>query len=692
MFAGERLAVFAVLSLAILMSFILWDGNIALYVYMLWAIIRLCPKRLHPEAILCAASSAVMIFAWIYARGSLEDPAFTWKVVYAALFVLVLSHLAGLIGYREESRYPFAFFIVLMVCLLIIPSRSEPINWKPLINAGKRAVEKTKEIGWSISYRFSDMFALSAYSTGYSSFDQNGDSIRSSERTELEIKTPDSTTFTYRSEGSGQNVMRRRTIYLAGEKMPDHSRLLDFLFAMHSRKVDHDRADLFARKANLDIRYAYLKTEDEILPSCPIKITDEKGNPLSGNPGEYHKKGYRIVSDYLDIDYGSPYLEELIVSSPGQISKKSVSFAEMSEYAYNVFAVRLAGTVGEDEYAAWQDSDESLEEYLDTGGATDRMKELASNITGEYSDDYDKCRAIEYYLRQYKYRTDTGTNGGGSTGSAEGMSRIADRFMFESGQGYCVHFASSMVMLLRLSGIPARLDGGYRYTFPFDGQEEYEVRASEAHVWPEAYISGFGWIGFEPTSGMSTAQERTWHREPVYSSSGKSGQKAAAPYIPDNIPSSVSEGSEPERQIQGNMNSLMRVLRAVLVIVAAVILTAVLMITGMFAYKAVKYRRADANEKLIMDVDDIRSMIRSAAGADIEDRGVLSDYVPYIPEKYAKEVRAAFDIYYRIKYRKKGTSDSEDQVTGREGTDTRTLRDSMRKEYRRRMSKIWQPY
>ena len=674
-FAGGKTSVLAIAALALLLAFLLWDGNTALPVYILWAAVRLCPERFHSEALLCAASSAVMVFMWCFDTQGLADPAFTWKFVFAALIVLLISHLAGLIGYKDEGRYPFAFFIVLLLCLIIIPERSDPINWKPLINAGKRAVEKTKEIGWSISYRFSDVFTGDSYSTGYSSFDQNGDTIRSSERTELVIKTLDNTTFTYRSEGSGQNIMRRRTVYLAGSKTADHGRLLDFLFAMYSRGVDHDSADLFARKANLDIRYAYLKTEDEILPSCPVKITDEKGNPVPEKSGEYHKKGYRILTDYIDIDYGSPYLEKLITEKPEQLSKKSVSFDEMSEYALDTFAVRLKGAVSEEEYASWQQSDESYSEYLDTDGATDRMRELASEITEGCAGDYDKCRAVEDYLRQYRYRTDTGTNGGGSTGSAKGMSRIADGFMFDSGQGYCVHFASSMVMLLRLSGIPARLDGGYRYTFPFDRQEEYEIRASEAHVWPEAYVSGFGWIGFEPTSGMSTARERTWHREPAYGKA--STQKPAVPYIPDNI-KTESERTEDMGPADGSMSSLMKAVRIVIITVASVIATAVLLIAGVLLYRAVRYKRADENDRLKMDVDDITGVIRSIAKEDVADRGVLSDYDPYIPEKYRDAVKKAFDVYYRIKY-----SGNADRVTQQEAEDIRDLRDAMRREYRR---------
>ena len=79
-----------------------------------------------------------------------------------------------------------------------------------------------------------------------------------------------------------------------------------------------------------------------------------------------------------------------------------------------------------------------------------------------------------------------------------------------------------------------------------------------------------------------------------------------------------------------------------------------------------------------MDVDDITGVIRSIAKEDVADRGVLSDYDPYIPEKYRDAVKKAFDVYYRIKY-----SGNADRVTQQEAEDIRDLRDTMRREYRR---------
>lgn len=67
--------------------------------------------------------------------------------------------------------------------------------------------------------------------------------------------------------------------------------------------------------------------------------------------------------------------------------------------------------------------------------------------------------------------------------------------------GYCTHFATAMVMMSRAADIPARLAMGF---IPGE-QGEGGVRtvvASDAHAWPELYISGLGWTAFEPTPGI----------------------------------------------------------------------------------------------------------------------------------------------------------------------------------------------
>jgi transglutaminase-like putative cysteine protease len=65
--------------------------------------------------------------------------------------------------------------------------------------------------------------------------------------------------------------------------------------------------------------------------------------------------------------------------------------------------------------------------------------------------------------------------------------------------GYCEYFAAATAMALRLSGVPARLVGGYVGGEFNDQGNYYLVRQRSAHVWVEAYIDGRGWMRVDPT-------------------------------------------------------------------------------------------------------------------------------------------------------------------------------------------------
>lgn len=70
-------------------------------------------------------------------------------------------------------------------------------------------------------------------------------------------------------------------------------------------------------------------------------------------------------------------------------------------------------------------------------------------------------------------------------------------FLQQSRRGYCVHFASSTVMLLRANGIPARYVTGYAV---HGAAEQWnQVTSDDAHAWVEYYADGVGWLPLDPT-------------------------------------------------------------------------------------------------------------------------------------------------------------------------------------------------
>ena len=75
-----------------------------------------------------------------------------------------------------------------------------------------------------------------------------------------------------------------------------------------------------------------------------------------------------------------------------------------------------------------------------------------------------------------------------------------DEFLFDTKQGFCEHFASSFVFLMRAAGVPARVVTGYQggEVNPLDGY--LVVRQTDAHAWAEVWLPGGGWTRVDPTA------------------------------------------------------------------------------------------------------------------------------------------------------------------------------------------------
>lgn len=128
-----------------------------------------------------------------------------------------------------------------------------------------------------------------------------------------------------------------------------------------------------------------------------------------------------------------------------------------------------------------------------------RVRDLASDIVRESETRYDAVQAVKTYLGQHaSYTLDTRMPPRGTD--------FVDDFLFVTHAGYCNHFSTAMVVLLRAEGIPARWVKGFAPGEP-DPQvpDRYVITQGDAHSWVEVYFPGAGWIPFEATPGFGPA-------------------------------------------------------------------------------------------------------------------------------------------------------------------------------------------
>jgi hypothetical protein len=170
------------------------------------------------------------------------------------------------------------------------------------------------------------------------------------------------------------------------------------------------------------------------------------------------------------------------------------------------------------EYKAWSNIDGSPKfddievtrggsPYLQIPEEGGRVGALAFEISKGKPTDWERAKAINDYLKQNHLYTLNPKKGAGAT--------PLEDFLFFSKEGYCEHYATAMVMLLRHLGIPSRIVTGF-----LQGQwntygNYFLVRQQDAHSWVEAYIpgrGGRGWTTFDPTpsQGLATPVEASW--------------------------------------------------------------------------------------------------------------------------------------------------------------------------------------
>ncbi|MDF2959471.1 MAG: transglutaminase protein [Paenibacillus sp.] len=201
-----------------------------------------------------------------------------------------------------------------------------------------------------------------------------------------------------------------------------------------------------------------------------------------------------------------------------------------------------------------------------------RVAELAESVTKGMDSPYEKVKAIEQFLQQsYAYSMEQ------SRPPSAGQD-LVDQFLFELKAGYCDHFSSAMVVMLRSVGIPSRWVKGFapgeviavetvtpgteaaaslitpavltEGTEPqqapvessdpnsvyaadsANGTSVYtvEVRNKDAHSWVEVYFPSAGWVLFDPTPGFNRDNPSS------------SGTSANVPSAADGTPAEAAAG------------------------------------------------------------------------------------------------------------------------------------------------------
>lgn len=214
--------------------------------------------------------------------------------------------------------------------------------------------------------------------------------------------------------------------------------------------------------------------------------SDEQKTALSGTwrVSDYYT---RYVYDTYTAKAGSSIIADLTEEIISSAHVETVDYTDEGDEIHSILPVDLSRAAEHNEYA------DPKRPYTPTSLVTDAEV---------YTQRHRLVMEIVNWLRDNCTYTLTPT-----LDETEGLDGV-ERFLTVTHEGYCVQFASSLALMLREAGIPARyVDGYIASNFVRRGSDGYfaAVRDREAHAWVEVWYDGIGWVQYEATPAYYSA-------------------------------------------------------------------------------------------------------------------------------------------------------------------------------------------
>ena len=410
----------------------------------------------------------------------------------------------------ENILYLTPVFLAAALLLTLIPAGEKPVRWDTLRSIAAVLEEKTNALLVHTNYIFSgsrDTYGLSF--TGYSGDGSVEGSLLPAPSSQLSVtgsrtKSPLYLTGTihdfYNGHGWEQRALDKN--YSGEEYLLQYQQLES---ALSQSSLTPEEQSSLIRTCRFEVKYEGLKTETLFFAPYTSKFVFTKGKPPDTRYDSLvlpkaHGVGYSYTLLCLDVDWGSPLMQQLLRQEAwAQAPVSDENQRRREDYIYQHYTV-LPDTVPSRVYA------------------------LAEEITQGASTDYDKLKQIEVWLSGLAYTTSPSVCPKGQD--------FTDYFLFDSPEGYCTYFATAMAVLGRCCKIPTRYVEGYITTDTrrADGRQVY-LTGDNAHAWTECYIDNVGWIPFEPTPRYYEAAAAAWSQPaaPAASSSGLPGPSKPEP-------------------------------------------------------------------------------------------------------------------------------------------------------------------
>lgn len=236
-------------------------------------------------------------------------------------------------------------------------------------------------------------------------------------------------------------------------------------------------------------------------PNTKTEITEATITMQKSYPHLTYPAGLVSVEASSDVSYSVDPFSEKIYTMDGDsstiLNSYKVTYGVPEFSIENLKAVKT--NEGQESNPYFMTKYTQLPESL-----PQRVKDLAVNLTNDKDNRYDKVLAIENYFTDNSFVYETMN----VLYPAKNQDYV-DQFLFDTKSGYCNNFSTSMIVLLRSAGIPARWVKGFtegtleNTLASAESENVYTIANNNAHSWVEVYFPGYGWIPFEPTKGFT---------------------------------------------------------------------------------------------------------------------------------------------------------------------------------------------
>ncbi len=464
-------------------TWILWTILICIAAFVIG---KVANKDIRIKAVLALLMMAYLVILMVTKTGQNKALAIS-LIFYPLIFVLCLIQTywnkEGDREVKNHTVYLLPFIVIACLPAVMIKAPDKPYDWKFVknlsknIRTGYEVVIQTlfPENGWDggDTMGFSDRAVIGGRVTGdaYPVLSVSSD-VANDYRLYLSGKSFD--TFDGRKwEKTDQSEIDYRSYDL-----------LETLAAID--RFDEEHESDYVKNVLVTVSYEGIRTSHLFVPAKTVPEIasfqfEQKGADLirkGSKKSDYMIRYYRINRD-------DPSFEEILKKGES-LTKEDIDrtislHSDIRKYSYS-----------DEGYAAYRDRIRQV--YAQPVELTGRCESLMDETLAGAESDFEKLERIEKLLSSFDYTRTPGD----IPDNIQDDTDFLDYFLCEKKAGFCTHYATAFVLLARSQNIPARYVQGYS---TLTTSIQFEITSDRTHAWPEAYIEGVGWIGFEPTPG-----------------------------------------------------------------------------------------------------------------------------------------------------------------------------------------------